>query len=292
MFARAELPLEAASSRLELATALVDTRPEVALAEARAALASFEAIHAQRQAAAAAALLRSLGTRPASPRPGGAALTKREAEVLELLGLGLSNPEIADRLFISRKTVEHHVSNLLAKLGLRGRAEAAAYAGPAGTREQLGDLPDPWRIRCRHGDPRPDRLEEAMTQTYDAIVVGARCAGAPTAMLLAQRGYRVLLVDKSTFPSDTVSTHLIHAPGVAALRRWGLLDAVVDTGCPPIESYSFDFGPIVLRGTPLPADGTSVAVLPPPHRPRRHSRGRRRVTPGWRCARASPSTRC
>ena len=59
---------------------------------------------------------------------------------------------------------------------------------------------------------------------YDAIVVGARCAGSPTAMLLARRGYRVLLVDRAAFPSDTLSTHYIHQPGVARLKRWGLLD--------------------------------------------------------------------
>jgi flavin-dependent dehydrogenase len=52
---------------------------------------------------------------------------------------------------------------------------------------------------------------------YDAIVVGARCAGAPTAMLLARQGYRVLAVDRATFPSDTVSTHILHPHGVAAL---------------------------------------------------------------------------
>ena len=77
---------------------------------------------------------------------------------------------------------------------------------------------------------------------YDAIVVGARCAGSPTAMLLARRGYRVLLLDRARFPSDTVSTHLIHAPGVAALDRWGLLDRLVATGCPAISTYCFDFG--------------------------------------------------
>ena len=62
-----------------------------------------------------------------------------------------------------------------------------------------------------------------MDTTYDAIVVGARCAGAPTAMLLARQGHRVLLVDRATFPSDTLSTHVIHAPGVAALSRCCLL---------------------------------------------------------------------
>ena len=56
---------------------------------------------------------------------------------------------------------------------------------------------------------------------YDAIVVGARCAGSPTAMLLARKGYKVLVVDRATFPSDTLSTHIVHPPGVASLRRWG-----------------------------------------------------------------------
>jgi flavin-dependent dehydrogenase len=85
---------------------------------------------------------------------------------------------------------------------------------------------------------------------YDVIVVGARCAGSPTAMLLAQKGYRVLLVDRAAFPSDTISTHLIHPPGVAALKRWGLLDRVVATNCPPITTYHFDFGPIAITGAP------------------------------------------
>ncbi len=98
------------------------------MAEARAALEAFERLRAARDADAAAALLRSLGARPASGRRGGGLLTRREAEVLDLIGYGLSNLEIAERLFSSRKTVEHHVGNILAKLGLRSRAEAAAYA--------------------------------------------------------------------------------------------------------------------------------------------------------------------
>jgi 2-polyprenyl-6-methoxyphenol hydroxylase-like FAD-dependent oxidoreductase len=85
---------------------------------------------------------------------------------------------------------------------------------------------------------------------YDAIVVGARCAGSPTAMLLARKGYNVLVVDRATFPSDTISTHLVHPPGVAALKRWGLLDRLVATGCPAIHTYAFDFGPFVIEGSP------------------------------------------
>lgn len=101
-----------------------------------------------------------------------------------------------------------------------------------------------------------------MNREYDAIVVGARCAGAPTAMLLARTGYRVLMVDRATFPSDTVSTHVIHAPGIAALQRWGLLDAVVASGCPPVHTYAFDFGPFTIAGTPRPCDGISTAYAP------------------------------
>ena len=102
-----------------------------------------------------------------------------------------------------------------------------------------------------------------MSKEYDAIVVGARCAGSPTAMLLAEKGYEVLVVDRATFPSDTLSTHLIHAPGVSALRRWGLLDAVTASGCPPIEGYTMDFGPFTIAGSPRPtADGTATAYAP------------------------------
>ncbi|MDI6102411.1 NAD(P)/FAD-dependent oxidoreductase [Actinoplanes sp. NEAU-A12] len=85
---------------------------------------------------------------------------------------------------------------------------------------------------------------------FDVIVVGARCAGSPLAMLLSRRGLRTLLVDRATFPSDTVSTHILHPPGVAALQRWGLLDEVVATGCPPVGRYSFDFGPVTVAGAP------------------------------------------
>lgn len=97
---------------------------------------------------------------------------------------------------------------------------------------------------------------------YDAIVVGARCAGSPTAMLLARYGYRVLLVDRAEFPSDTVSTHVVQAPAVAALKRWGLLDEVIASGAPAINTYSFHFGPLTISGTPLPDDGVSTAYAP------------------------------
>jgi 2-polyprenyl-6-methoxyphenol hydroxylase-like FAD-dependent oxidoreductase len=86
------------------------------------------------------------------------------------------------------------------------------------------------------------------------IVVGSRCAGSPTAMLLARKGYRVLLVDRARFPSDTISTHVVHPLAVAALRRWGLADALAASGCPPIDTYGFQFGTFALAGTPGTAD--------------------------------------
>jgi 2-polyprenyl-6-methoxyphenol hydroxylase-like FAD-dependent oxidoreductase len=89
-----------------------------------------------------------------------------------------------------------------------------------------------------------------MAKGFDVIVVGARCAGSPTAMLLARKGYRVLLLDRASFPSDTLSTHILHPLGVQALSRWGLADRLAATGCPPIDTYTFDVGPLTLAGAP------------------------------------------
>jgi flavin-dependent dehydrogenase len=97
---------------------------------------------------------------------------------------------------------------------------------------------------------------------YDAIVVGARCAGSPTAMLLARKGYRVLLLDKAGFPSDTLSTHYLHQPGVGLLARWGLLERLAASNCPPIRGYHFDVGPFALEGAPPAADGFADAYAP------------------------------
>ena len=125
LFTRLRLPLEAARTRVALAALLTG---DDAVAEARAALAAFETLGAARDADAAAARLRELGVVAARGGPMGlGGLTQREREVLDLLGEGLSNQELAERLFLSRKTVERHVRNVLLKLGLRNRAEAAAY---------------------------------------------------------------------------------------------------------------------------------------------------------------------
>ena len=97
---------------------------------------------------------------------------------------------------------------------------------------------------------------------YDAMVVGARCAGSPTAMLLARRGYRVLLLDKARFPSDTISTHLIQAAGVARLARWGLLERVAASGCPPIPRMAMHMAGVSLSGTVPARDGVAADYAP------------------------------
>src|SRR5215475_9761909 len=74
---------------------------------------------------------------------------------------------------------------------------------------------------------------------HDVVVVGARAAGAATALLLARQGYDVVLVDRQVFPSDTLSTHQIARPGVVQLHRWGLLDAVLGSGAPAIRQITF-----------------------------------------------------
>ena len=98
---------------------------------------------------------------------------------------------------------------------------------------------------------------------YDAIVVGARCAGSPTALLLARKGYKVLLVDRSVFPSDMAfSNHFVHQAGSAALKRWGLLERLAATNCPPITEDYFDYGAFSLSGPVPPVDGVNTAFAP------------------------------
>jgi len=99
---------------------------------------------------------------------------------------------------------------------------------------------------------------------YDAIVVGARCGGAPTAMLLARKGYSVLLVDRDSFPSDIMSTHYIHLPGQMRLQRWGLLDKVIASGAPHITARTLHFNGMAFQppNPPLP-EGVSPDTICP-----------------------------
>lgn len=132
-FGHLGLPLEAARTRLDLARVLATDQPALAVSEARAALSVLDRLGASHDADIAAALLRSWGAAGRSvPREPGI-LTRREHEILGLLVEGYSNHEIAVQLFISSKTVAHHVSSVLEKLGLRNRAEAAAYAARLGS---------------------------------------------------------------------------------------------------------------------------------------------------------------
>ncbi|HEY7814471.1 MAG TPA: LuxR C-terminal-related transcriptional regulator [Nakamurella sp.] len=136
ILARLDLPLDIAELNLTLARAHAPGSPQLAVAEAQSALTALDELGATALADSAAALLRSLGAPGRrSPRTTDA-LTKREQQVLQLVGLGMSNPEIARRLFISPKTAAHHVSRVLGKLGLRSRAEAAAHWSRTGDRQR------------------------------------------------------------------------------------------------------------------------------------------------------------
>src|ERR1700751_4270501 len=97
---------------------------------------------------------------------------------------------------------------------------------------------------------------------YDVIIVGARVAGASTAMLLARRGLRVLVVDRATFPSDTLSTHQVQLPGVARLARWGVLAAVLAAGTPPTRDVPFGQGGAVITGRSPAYQGVEAMCSP------------------------------
>ena len=97
---------------------------------------------------------------------------------------------------------------------------------------------------------------------YDAIIIGARCAGSPLAMLLARKGYKVLVVDKAVFPSDTISTHHIHQPGVKKLKDWGILEKIRAAGTPATTKIRFDVGPFALEGVPTPAGDVVESFAP------------------------------
>jgi DNA-binding NarL/FixJ family response regulator len=122
------MPVDAARARLDLARALEDRQPEVSVEEAKIALAEFERVGAPRDADAAAELLRRHGVRGRTGPKDAGLLTRREQEVLLLVAEGLTNAEIAARLYLSTKTVGHHVSSVLAKLQVKTRGEAGAWA--------------------------------------------------------------------------------------------------------------------------------------------------------------------
>src|SRR5262249_16448025 len=102
------------------------------------------------------------------------------------------------------------------------------------------------------------------TGRYDVIVVGARCAGASVGMLLAGSGLRVLLLEKASFPSDTLSTHMIHESGIARLKRWGgdLVQSIEASSCPPLTVSSTDLGAFTYDAPHLPIEGNATAFCP------------------------------
>lgn len=109
---------------------------------------------------------------------------------------------------------------------------------------------------------RPAEAATERTWRADVVVVGARCAGAATAMLLADAGHDVLVVDRAGFPSDTVSTHVIARTGMVQLGRWGLLDALHGSGAPRITTVEIDTGEDVLVRTIKDRHGVDHVLAP------------------------------
>ena len=137
----------------------------------------------------------------------------------------------------------------------------------AGRRGRSGEAISPPRLppSTSRNDMSPRRKDAKMTRAWhrhDAIVVGARVAGAATALLLARRGFDVLLVDRARFPSEIPHGHYVHMHGPPRLAAWGLLDRVLATGCPPITSITMDLGDFPLTGRGLVVDGVPVGVAP------------------------------
>jgi len=97
---------------------------------------------------------------------------------------------------------------------------------------------------------------------YDVLVVGTRCSGAPLCMLLAREGMKVLGIDRAHFPSDTVSTHFMWPRTTSFLEKWGLLERLAATGCPPIHRVTADFGTVAISGRPNAVEGTAIMFSP------------------------------
>jgi 2-polyprenyl-6-methoxyphenol hydroxylase-like FAD-dependent oxidoreductase len=111
----------------------------------------------------------------------------------------------------------------------------------------------------------PRSAQVSRSETVDVVVVGARCAGSATAMLLARAGHDVVVLDRAAFPSDTLSTHAIARGGVVQLQRWGLLDAVVGSGAPEIRNVEFHAGSEPVVRTVKDRHGVNFLVAPRRH---------------------------
>ena len=264
VFSSLDMPYECGRTRLVLAEVVAGHDTEAAVADARVALLCFEQLGAARDADMAAAVLRSLGVR--SPRTGSKGvglLTKRELEILGLLGEGRPNRDIGERLYISRRTVEHHVASILSKLGLSGRAEAAGYAvrhldRSSGAR--IGNLTDapasPHRGRSspHDDDAKGTRMSKQPADASrdndrrgeTAVVVGASMAGLCAARVLSDHFAAVVVVDRDELPAPPEPRrlvpqgrhpHLLLTSGARLLEGWfpGLLAELRAAGAVDVD---------------------------------------------------------